>query len=131
MSKINNAANYPIFFKAGTVPDLSDALLDYYQHMTFVHVGKINIAFQAFERPIPINFRGVIQPYSERQLLLLPQGERAWTWFTIHSDPTLKLQVDDVVDYLGVQTRIMSRKDFTLYGYVEYTAVQDWTGAGP
>jgi hypothetical protein len=39
--------------------------------------------------------------------------------------------VDEVVTYDGVQTRVMSRKNYGLYGYVEYHLVQDWTGSGP
>lgn len=131
MGTINNAANQPLFQKAGTVPDVSGALQDYFQAMVFTLVRKLVVGFQALETPLPINFRGVVQPATDRQLLLKPEGQRAWTWFTLHSDPTLTLQVDDVVEWLGKQTRIMSRKDFMLYGYIEYTMVQDWIGAGP
>ena len=131
MSAINNAANYPLFAKGGTVPDVSGALQDYFQAMTFTFVKKQSVGFQGLETPLPVNFQGVVQPFSERQLLLKPEGERAWTWLTLHAEPSLILQVDDVVEYYGKQTRIMSRKDFSLYGYVEYTMVQDWAGSGP
>jgi hypothetical protein len=87
--------------------------------------------FQAVETPIYVNFRGVIQPYTERQLLLKPEGQRAWTWFTLHSDPVLTLEVDDVVLWNSKQTRVMSRKDYTLYGFIEYSLVQDWIRSGP
>ena len=75
--------------------------------------------------------RRTVQPFSERALLLKPEGQRAWSWFLIHSDPVLSLNVDDVVLWKGVQTRIMARKDYAIYGYVEYHAVQDYTGVGP
>lgn len=128
---ISNAANRPIFSNAGTVPDLSGALKDYFQMMTFDIITKAVMAFQVIETKTAINFQGVIQPLSERQLLLKPEGQRAWTWFQLHADPVLALQVDDVVIYRGIQTRIMSRKDYVLYGFVEYSLVQDWTGSGP
>jgi hypothetical protein len=128
---INNAANQPLFAKNGTTPDVSGALQDYYQNMQFTKVSKEVVGFQVEETPNPINFRGVLQPFTERQLLLKPEGQRAWSWFLLHSDPVLTLQVDDVVLWNGKQTRVMSRKDFGLYGYVEYHIVQDWTGAGP
>lgn len=131
MSKIYNAASKPISFKQGTVPDVSGALQDYYQQMVFELVEKTVSGFQVIENSDPINFRGVVQPFTERQLLLKPEGQRAWSWFLLHADTALTLNVDDVVLWLGKQTRVMTRKDFALYGYVEYHLVQDWTGAGP
>lgn len=130
-STIANAKNRPLFDKSGTVPDVSGALQDYYQPMTFEPLVKTVTGFQAVEQGEPINFRGMIQPFTDRQLYLKPEGQRAWTWFLLYTDPVLTLQVDDVVLYKGIQTRVMSRKDFALYGYVEYHLVQDWTGAGP
>lgn len=131
MSRIANSANLPLFAKSGTVPDVSGALQDYYQAMVFTPVQKSVVGFQALETPKPINFRGIIQPFTKRELILKPEGERAWSWFTLHSDPVLTLQVDDVVLWNGKQTRVMARQDFFLYGYVTYELVQDWTGSGP
>lgn len=131
MTVIANAANQPLFSKSGTTPDISGALKDWFQPMVFTKVVKKTVGFQVVETPLAINFQGIIQPFTERQLILKPEGERAWSWFTIHAEPQLLLQVDDVVIYLGKQTRIASRKDYALYGYVEYTAVQDWEGSGP
>lgn len=131
MSTIANGANKPLFAKAGTVPDVSGAMQDYYQDVVFAPVQKTVVGFQVVETENPINFRGVIQPFTERQLLLKPEGQRAWTWFTLNSDPVLTLQVDDVVMWNNKPTRVMSRKDYALYGFVEYTICQDWTGSGP
>lgn len=131
MSTIANGADRPLFAKAGTVPDVSGALQDYYQALVFTRVAKLVEGFQVVETPTPVHFRGTIQPFTKRQLLLKPEGQRAWSWFTVHSDPVLTLQVDDVVLWNGKQTRVMARTDFALYGYVEYELVQDWTGSGP
>lgn len=131
MSKIANAKDIPINIRTGTVPDVSGALQDYFQTMTFELIVKGVAGFQATEKTTPIAFQGNWQPLTERQLFLKPEGQRAWSWFWLHADPTLTLQVDDVVMWAGKQTRVMSRKDFGLYGYVEYHLVQDWTGAGP
>ena len=128
---LGNAKDVPINARSGSVPDVSGAMTDWFQPMTFTRVVKTVVGFQAVETPTPTDFRGVIQPLGARQLLLKPEGQRAWTWQTLHADPSLKLDVDEVVTYLGVQTRVMARKDFSLYGYVEYEIVQDWTGSGP
>ncbi len=131
MSTIANGANRPLNFRTAATPDVSGALQEYYQNIVFEPLVKTILGFQALETPNPINFRGTIQPLTERQLLLKPEGQRAWTWFLLHSDPVLTLGVDDVVLWLGKQTRVMSRKDYALYGFVEYSLVQDWTGSGP
>jgi hypothetical protein len=128
---IKNGKDTPINFQTGTVPDVSGALQDYFQPMTFTLVTKVTSAFQVIETGNAISFRGTIQPFTARQLLLKPEGQRAWSWFWLHADPVLTLQVDDVVIWNGKQTRVMARKNYQLYGYVEYELVQDWTGAGP
>ncbi len=129
MSTIANAANRPLFDKAGTVPDVSGALQDYYQNLVFTPIAKLVSGFQVVEIGNPINFRGVVQPLNKRQLMLKPEGQRAWTWLTCHSDPVLTLQVDDIVLFRGKQTRVMARQSNELYGFVVYDLCQDWTGA--
>lgn len=131
MGVIANAKNKPIWDKSGTVPDVSGALQDYFQQMLFERVKKTSVGFQVEETATPINFRGTSQPFSDRQLFLKPEGQRAWSWFLIHSDPTLRLDVDEIIIWEGKQTRVMSLKDFSLYGYMEYHLVQDWQGSGP
>lgn len=128
---ISNGADRPIGERSGTVPDVSGALTDWFQPMVFTKVQKNTVAYQSVEAPNAINFQGVVQPFSPRQLMLKPEGQRAWTWLMLHAEPQLTLQVDEVVTWLGKQTRVMSRKDYGLYGYVEYELVQDWTGSGP
>jgi hypothetical protein len=129
---IKNAANTPLNEQAqGTVPNVGGAMRDWFQPMTFGVVAKETSGFEVVETMQEVSFQGVIQPLQARRLMLKPEGQRAWTWLWLHADPSLKLQVDSVVVYLGKQTRVMARKDYTIYGYVEYELVQDWTGAGP
>jgi len=128
---IQNGKNTPLDVQTGTVPNVGGALLDWFQPMVFERVVKTTVNFQVVETATQINFRGVIQPLKTRDLILKPEGQRAWTWLWLHSDPSLSLNVDEVVLYLGKQTRIMARQNYTIYGYVEYHLVQDWTGSGP
>jgi len=131
MSTIRNASAVPLNLQSGSLPDVSGAMQDYFQPMVFEKLTKTLEGFQVVETGAKINFRGLIQPYTERQLFLKSEGQRAWTWFTLYAEPVLTLQVDDVVQWNGVQTRVMSRKDYALYGFVEYHCVQDWLGSGP
>ncbi len=131
MSTINNGKNTPLNVRAGTVPQMGGAMLNWFQPMVFAPVEKTVSGYQVVETEEPISFRGVIQPLTNRDLQLKPEGQRAWTWLMLHADPSLTLDVDDVVSYLDVQTRVMARKDYTLYAYVYYELCQDWEGSGP
>lgn len=131
MGTIQNGKNTPLNTNSGTVPNVNGAMLQWFQPMVFTVVTKIVVGGEVVETGTPVNFRGVIQPLSNRDLLIKPEGERAWTWLMLHADPSLTLNVDDVVNYLGQQTRVMARKDYRLYGYVYYELIQDYTGSGP
>jgi hypothetical protein len=126
-----NGKDIPLNANSGTLPDVSGAMLDYFQAMAFGVVNTTVENFQAVQVKTTVNFQGVWQPLNERQLMLKPEGQRAWSWFWLHAEPSLILQVDSVITYLGVQYRVMTHKNYQLYGYVEYHLVQDYTGAGP
>lgn len=131
MSTIQNGKDTALNAQTGSVPNVSSALKNWFQPMVFSVVTKTVTAFQVEETKVDVNFRGVIQPLTAQRISLKSEGQRAWTWLWLHSDTSLQLSVDDVVTYLGVQTRVMARKDYKIYGYIEYELVQDWTGSGP
>lgn len=128
---IDNAANRPLFYKSGTVPDVSGAIQDYYQYMVFTRVVKTVQNFQVVETPTAINFRGLIEPFTEKRLEMKPEGQRQWSWFEVTSDASLQLVPDEVITYQNVQYRVMSLKNMQLYGYMQYEIVQDYIGSGP
>lgn len=130
-TKIQNGKNTPLNANSGTVPNVSGAMLDWFQPMIFETVVKTVEGFQVVEDGTEISFQGVWQPFTDRQLQMKPEGQRSWSWFWVHADPSLILKNDEVIKYLGVQYRVMAQKDYRLYGYVEYHLVQDFTGAGP
>lgn len=132
MAFIKNAANTPLNQQGqGTIPNMNAAMANWFQPMVFGIVTKVTSGFEVIETMTETLFSGVIQPLTARKLNLKPEGQRAWTWLQLHADPSLDLEVDSVVIYLGRQTRIMAKKDYSIYGYIEYELVQDWTGSGP
>jgi hypothetical protein len=128
---IFNAKDRPLNENTGTLPSVSDAMLDYFQPMTFTEVTKKKANFNVVEVATNVCFRGVWQPLTDRKLQMKPEGQRSWKWFWVHADPSLQLNTDDVITYLGVQYRVMADKDYSLYGYMEYHLVNDYTGSGP
>lgn len=131
MGTIANGKNTPLNVQTGTIPNVGGAMKDWFQPMVFEQVVKSVVDFQNVETGVLINFEGVIQALNPRRLIFKPEGQRAWTWLWLHADPSLTLQVDEIVTYLGVQTRVMSRKDYSINGYIEYELVQDWEGSSP
>lgn len=132
MGTIINAANIPLSQQNTFTPDVSGAVQNYLQLMTFTRVTKTIVNFQVVETPMNTNFWGDIQQFSDQKLRMLPEGQRTqWQWWLMHCEPAVVLLPDDVVNYLGNQLRVMTKKDFTLYGYLEYTLQSDWSGSGP
>jgi hypothetical protein len=130
-TRIYNAKDRPLNALSGTVPNVSGALRDYFQAMTFGLVSKDVVGGDVVETKSDVTFQGVIQPLSGQRLLMKPEGQRKWTWWLLHSDITLDLGIDEVVTYLGTQYRVMAKKNFDLYGYREWELINDYTGAGP
>lgn len=75
-----------------------------------------------------IPFHGVVQPLSPKQLMLKPEGERAWTWLQIHvqASSPVKLTPNDRIMYNCRKYKIMARLDYSANNYVEYHAVEDF-----
>lgn len=128
---IQNGANTPLNAQSGSLPQMGGALISWFQPMVFSVVTKQTVGFQVVETMTDVSFRGVIQPAKSRALMMKPEGQQAWTYYTVHADPSLKLNVDDVIRYLTKQYRVLELKDYTQYQYVEYNLVEDYTGSGP
>lgn len=128
---IKQGKDTPLGSNSGTVPNMSDTLLNWFQQMTFGVVTKTAKNFQVYETMEEVSFLGVWQVLNARQLSMKPEGQQAWDWFMVHSQPQLNLNTDNVIIYLGKQYRVMAKKDYSLYGYIEYHLVDDYTASGP
>lgn len=133
---IINGANIPLNTQQGSVPNMGDALLDWFQKQTFGLITKTTTGFQVYEDGSDINFWGLIQPLSGRQLMMVPEGQRNWNWIAVYAQAApegavLKLKVDDLIVYLGTQYRVMAEKNYSIYSYVYYELVEDYTGSVP
>lgn len=74
-----------------------------------------------------INFQGVFQPLREDQLQSKPEGQRSWSWYWIHAKSgTLNLQTQDKIIFENVRYKVMSVKNYSLYGFIEYQVILDY-----
>lgn len=113
------------------VPNVQTAMLGWLQPMLFELITKNQDDYQVVETAERIGFKGVWQPFTTQQLLLKPEGQRAWKWFTCHSEVMLELSPDDIIRYEDEDYRVMEKLDFSKNGYYEYHLVQDFTGSEP
>jgi hypothetical protein len=125
---IANGKDRKLTENTGTPPDVSGAMQNWFQPITFSRITKTTQNYIVIETKEDVSFQGVWQPFSPKQLTIKPEGQRSWSWFTCHAEPGLVLLPDEIISYLGVQYRVMAQNDYRLYGYVEYHLIQDYTG---
>ena len=66
------------------------------------------------------------QPFTDQQLAIRPQGERAWRWSVLYAAPDLVLVPGDIAIVKGVRMRVMEKLDWSEYGYFTYNCVEDY-----
>lgn len=123
---IVNARDYDLTQATGNLPNVSEAMTNWFQPMIFNLITKETVNFLNKETSNLITFQGVWQPYTAQQLLILPEGQRAWKWFMLHAEISLILEPDQIVEYESVRYRVMLKKDYQKYGYIEYSLIEDY-----
>lgn len=128
---ITNGNDTLISENPGTLPFMGEVLLDWFQPLTIDLLTKTVVNSKVVETATSIDFQGVWQPLDKKRIEMKPSGQWAWSWFLLHTDPSVSLAVDDVVIFQSVQYRVQASSDYSKYGYLEYELTQDWTGSGP
>lgn len=127
---IQNGKDISLSANPGTLPNVQDAMLDWFQSLTFTSIVKTVVNFNLVETRTSTTFQGVKQPFTAQQLVLKPEGQRNWKWFTVHAFPSLILAPDEVITFDdGVSYRVKEKLDYKEYGYVEYHLIQDYEAA--
>ncbi len=115
--------------QASSMPQIAAAFSGWMTTIYLVRVSQ-NVVDDGFicEKTEQVPFQGVVQPLSPKLIALKPEGERAWSWLQIHLPSTspLKLNVNDKIIYNSKKFKIMGNNDYTLDGYVEFHAVEDF-----
>lgn len=133
---IANGVNIPLNVQTGTIPNMGTALLDWFQLLTFGIITKTITAFQVDETVTDVSFWGLVQPISGRELALKPEGQRKWNHLEVYAQAApvgalLDLEPDSLIAFLGLQYRVIARKDYALYSYTYYELLQNYTGDVP
>jgi len=109
------------------LPNLRTAVMAWSSQIDIQIVCKRQENYKTVESLLLKRIKGVIQPYSAKQLSILPEGQRGWKWITLHCDTQLQLEIDDIVILDGQNRhRVMAKLDHSLYGFYEYHLVRGY-----
>jgi hypothetical protein len=107
---------------------MSNAVAGYCRPITVSRITKTLVDGDLVETTEDFDGFGVIQPFTPAQLLIKPEGQRTWDWSGLHVLPGIDLSLDDTVSIFGRLFRVMTKRDYTLYGYIRYELVEGYTG---
>lgn len=104
---------------------MSTTITGWFLNISFKYYKKVLQGAEWIEAdPVVINTRGVVQPPSDEHLKILPAGTWSWEWLMIHCLPNVKLEPNQYIEYDGKKYKVMDNKDYTKYGYVQYTILE-------
>lgn len=122
---INYAGKNPLNNTNSALPNMANTITSWFLNITFEVVDRSLDGADWVETVIStINTKGVVQPPRDRDLTILPEGTWAWEWLMIHCLPDVQLNTNQYIIYDGTLYKVMSKKDFSKYGYVRYTILQ-------
>lgn len=122
---ISSAGKTNLNQQTGSLPDVSQSLKNWFQPMTLVLLKKEFISYRIESTETRIETKGVIQPIGE-DLKIMETGERSFPLYKLHIEPDVLMNVGDRVIYLDIKYKVLSRRDYRQYGFLEYDLVEDF-----
>lgn len=111
----------------GGLPQMANTLSGWEVPLTLKRIKQNIVDGDSVKTEEIINFQGVFQPLRDDQLQFKPEGQRSWSWYWIHAKAgTLNLQTQDKIEFQNIRYKVMSVKDYSLYGYIEYQVILDY-----
>ena len=109
------------------MPNMAETLTGWEIPLTLTKVKQKVVDGLRQDEKTSYNFLGVWQPLRDEQLQFKPEGQRSWEWIWLHAKPgSLNLQTQDLIIFNNKNYKIMSVKDYSLNGYIEYELVRDY-----
>ena len=109
------------------MPNMANTLSRWQVPLKLVRLTQKVIDGDRVDQETIVTFQGVWQPLSNEQLQSLPENMRSWEWVWIHAVAgTLNLNTGDKVKFNNKRYKVMSLKDYSLNGFIEYNLVRDY-----
>ena len=127
---IRNGKDVLLTENSGTLPDMSDVIIDYFQPMIFKQITKSIVAFKVVEVANVISTSGCIQ-FNQVRTQFHKEGQQKWLSATLYCLPEVVLNNDDQIEYRGKKYRVVAKGDYSLHNFLEYYLTEDFTGSDP
>ena len=111
------------------LPNMSQTIIGWFQPITFVKLSRSVVDYEQVLTETRINTRGVVQPYKPEPLEIQQYGTQSWIWQDMHCLPDVTLKTDEIIVYQNIRYKVLYKKDYTEYGYVEYMLCETFEGA--
>ena len=109
-----------------TYPNMRGALIGLFRPIELTVVTTTIVDGLSKEVNRSINSAGLLQPMKARAIMLKPEGQRAFRWFTLHVGREIDLKPNDVVIRKGVPYRVMGKWPWEDAGFLKYELVEDY-----
>jgi hypothetical protein len=105
-------------------PNMSEAFWDWDGEVQLSVVQKTIVDGDVAERDVAdITFRGILEPMIAQKVIVKPEGQRQFKYWTLWT--TKYLILDSIIkDTYGNNYRIMSRPDWDQAGFYEYELIE-------
>lgn len=121
-----NAKNTPLAVSSANLPDLSSAVMGFLYPMIFQVIQTTLVDGYSQKVPLPVCTQGCIQPFTAQMLKVKPEGQRNWSWFTVHSLTSMDLRNNDRILLDGKRYKVMEKFDWSRDQYFEYHMILDY-----
>lgn len=111
------------------LPNMSQTIIGWFQPITFVKLSRSVVDYEQVLTETRINTQGVVQPYKPEPLEIQQYGTQSWIWQDMHCLPNVTLKTDEIIVYQNIRYKVLYKKDYTEYGYVEYMLCETFEGA--
>lgn len=112
-------------------PIMAEAFSGLTQQIQFAVLDSTQENFDTVESAKAISyFQASLQPLHPRKLLVKPEGERRWKWFSVWTSTDLETGTY-VKDAQGLIYKVMAKSDWSQAAFHEYEVIQSATlGSG-
>lgn len=125
---INIAQNTLLNNTNSQLPNMSVTITSWFLDITFYTVKRVMQGAEWIEtQGTALKTKGVVQPPSTKDLKIMPEGAWAWEWLWVHCLPDLQLETNQYIYYDNKKYKVMKKKDYSKYGYVEYFLLEAFT----
>ena len=124
---ITNANSRPLSSFRSDVPVMTEVLDGWMRPTEVSLIVKSIVDFRTVETITLRTVSAVVQPFTSKQLSIKPEGERGWSWKTLHVKWPDSFNLDDVIAIDGERYRVDKKTEWNEYGYFQYEICQDYT----